>query len=105
MANNGNLTFGEQIMRNRIRENTNKMYASRVQVLKLWLISKYLDMVQNNDIILPISVPILIEFMGYISIKMDKRTYDDLMSLLFEKLQFLVLLKYLEVLSTMSFID
>jgi hypothetical protein len=74
MANNGNLTFGEQIMRGRIRENTHKMYASKVRVLKLWLISKYPHVVQNDDIILPISAPILIEFMGYISIKMDKRT-------------------------------
>ena len=39
-------------------------------------------MVQNDEIILPISAPILIEFMGYISIKIDKRTYDDLMSYL-----------------------
>lgn len=40
MANNVNLTltltFGEQIMRDRIRENAHKIYPSKVQVLKLW---------------------------------------------------------------------
>jgi hypothetical protein len=74
MANNVNLTFGEQIMRGRIRENTHKMYASKVQVLKLWLIAKYSHLIQNDEITLPISTSILIEFMGHISVKIDKAT-------------------------------
>ena len=74
MANVANLTFGEQIMRRRIRESTHKMYASKVQVLKLWLIEKYPHFIYNDEIVLPIPTSILIEFMGYISYKVDKRT-------------------------------
>lgn len=77
MAESNNRDFGEEMMRGRIRPNTHKMYASKVEVLRKWLISEKKDDFINQDdesIILPLSVSVLTEFMGFVSKKVDPAT-------------------------------
>jgi hypothetical protein len=72
-----NRNFGEEMMRGRIRPNTHKMYASKVEVLRKWLISEgkhdFLNRV-DETITLPLTVDVLTEFMGFVSKKVDPVT-------------------------------
>jgi hypothetical protein len=65
-------SYSGVIIGKRLRPKTVKQYTAKINILKKYLQKNYADHVDDDAVVLPLPVGVLLSFMGHVSIKSNR---------------------------------